>query len=364
MKKYFLAMILFFLLSSCVYVRAQDNNINISYQEALNQVLKNASDLKNLEDSMNYLDEKKRKTEENRNELYVYLNEPLENITGPFTQIINLSRAIINYEDQISNYDMQKKILNDTAEYALRTHLFNINNYEHEINLLKSQIELDQKNLDLLEIKYKIGMASELDLFNLKNNIAQEKNNLSSLNISLTNEKQALNKLMSRDINLDINIDFNSIPKENFDQDIDFYITSELNNSPLILIKQKELSEAEYNFDSYNDFMDEVESESINNLNKATREYNDTKKNLENKILTGYNNLKSLENSQHVLNLNLKTLEQNYNNNLIKLSSGKISQNDLEKSKLEILKTQTDIHKNINSQSKLIFALNRPYLLT
>ena len=110
--------------------------------------------------------------------------------------------------------------------------------------------------------------------------------------------------------------------------------------------------------------MDEVESESVNKLNKATREYNDVKKDLENKILIAYNNLKSLENNQHVLNLNLKTLEQNYNNNLIKFSSGQISQNNLDKSKLELLKTQTDIYKNINSQSKLIFALNRSYLLT
>ena len=368
MKKCFLAMILFFLLGLNIYVcvHAQDINININYQEALNSVLKNADDLKNLEDSMIYLDEKKHKTEETRSELYVYLNEPLENITGPFTQIINLSRAIINYEDQIANYDMQKKILNDTAEYALRTHLFNINNYERDINLLKNQIELDQKNRDLLKIKNKIGLASELDLANLENNIAQEKNNLSGLNINLKNEKQALNKLLGRDINLNINIDFNSIPKENFDHDhdIDSYIINELNNSPVILIKQKNLNEAEYNFNSYNNFMDELESESINNLNKATREYENTKKDLENKILTGYNNLKSLKNTQQALDLNLKTLEQNYNNNLIKFSYGQISQNDLDKSKLEILKTQTDIYKNINSQAKLIFALNRSYLLT
>ena len=42
--------ILFFLLGLNIYVcvHAQDINININYQEALNSVLKNADDLKNL----------------------------------------------------------------------------------------------------------------------------------------------------------------------------------------------------------------------------------------------------------------------------------------------------------------------------
>ena len=109
--------------------------------------------------------------------------------------------------------------------------------------------------------------------------------------------------------------------------------------------------------------MDEVKSESINKLNKVSREYEDLKKNLETKIRVAYNNLRSLENSQKILHSNLEMLRENFANNIVKFKSGQISRNDLDKSRLEIFKVRTDIYKNTNSRAKLNFVLNRPYLL-
>lgn len=359
MKKCFSFLIAFFFVVN-LPVYAQSDKI--TYEQALNKVIENTSAIENLEDSMIYLDEVKRDTSSNLTDLYISFGAPIEQAQTAFTQIIQLSRTIMSYENQISNYDMNKKILRDAVELALRTHLFNINNYNMDIELLKKQINLDEKKLNVLKIKYECGLLSNLEFSVAANNLNQQKNNLSSLNIKLSNEKQALNKLMGEDINSNIEVEFN-IPSESFDKDIDSYVLSELNNSPVILMKQKSLSEAQYSVDSYTNLMNEVESEPINNLKKISREYEDTRKILETNIRFAYNNLKSLESNESALKENLKTIQNIYFANSIKYKAGVIAANELEESKINIEQAKANLNKNANSRASLIFSLNHSYLL-
>ena len=338
------------------------NENKISYEQALNKVIENTSALENLEDSMIYLDEVKDKTSSNLNDLNASLGTPIQQASTAYTQIIQLTRAIMSYEDQISNYEMNKKILRDTSEFTLRNFISNIKSYIMDINLLKQKTELATKNLNVLKIKHERGLVSDLELSAAQNNLSQQKNNLISLSSQLQNEKQALNKLMGIDINSDIEIEL-EMPNETFDLDIDSYVLNELNNSPVILMQRKLVSEAQYSVDSYTNLMDEVESESVNNLKKTTREYEETKKTLENNIRSAYNNLKILESNQKALKQNLLSMQDAYNTDLVKYKTGLISANALEESKINVDQAQYSLDKNEISYSNLAFRLNRSYLL-
>ena len=351
-------MVIFFSLS--IPVLADDNKI--SYEQALKKVIENTDAIKNLEDSMVYLDEIKRESQNNMGDLNVSLGQPLELISATYTQIIKLSQAIKSYENQISNYDMNKKILKDTAEFTLRNHLINIKTYLLDISMLKEKIELDTKNLKITQIKNKRGLASDLELSTMQNNLAQENNNLSALNIKLQNERQALNKLMGMNVKSDVEVDLN-IPTETFDTDIESHVFNEMNNSPLIIMKRKVVSEAQYAVDMHSNLVDELESEPVNNLKKVTREYEETIKTLESNIRSAYNNLKSLENNQKALAQSLESANNIYNANLVKYKAGLISENALEESKVNVSQIKNSIEKNNMSMSNLIFTLNRSYLL-
>ena len=348
----------FFMFNITVYAHDE----RITYEQALRKVIENTDAIKNLEDSMVYLDEIKRESISNMNDLNVSLGQPLEKITPIYTQIIKLSQAIMNYEDQISNYDMNKKILKDTAEFTLINYLINIKTDLMDIAALNEKINLDTKNLKVMKIKNKRGLASDLELSTMQNNLAQENNNLSALNIKLQNDKQALNKLMGLKLDSNVEVELN-IPNEKFDSDLETYILNEMNNSPLILMKRKVVSEAQYAVDTHSNLVDEVESEPVNNLKKADREYEETKKSLEKNIRSAYNDLKSLENNKKALAKNLESVKNIYNANLIKYKAGLISENALEESKINISQVKNSAHKNDMAISNLIFRLNHSYLL-
>lgn len=348
----------FFVLNFSVF--ADENKI--SYEQALNKVIENTDALENLEDSMVYLDEVKSNANTNLSDLNASMGMPLQQASTAYTQIIQLTRAIMSYENQISNYEMNKQILRDTAEFTLRNHIANIKSYMMDIDLLKKQIELGTKNLNVIKLKNERGLASDLELSNAQNNLAQQKNNLSNSNIKLQNEKQALNKLMGLDINSNIEVEL-EMPLETFDKDIDSYVLNEKNNSPVILMQRKLVSEAQYAVDSFTNLINEVESEPVNNLKKTTREYEQTIKTLENNIRSAYNNLKNLQENQNALEQNLASMQNIYNTNSIKYKAGLISANMLEESKINVEQAQYMLDKNEISCSNLIFSLNRSYLL-
>ena len=165
-------------------------------------------------------------------------------------------------------------------------------------------------------------------------------------------------------LKLDSNVEVElNIPNEKFDSDLETYILNEMNNSPLILMKRKVVSEAQYAVDTHSNLVDEVESEPVNNLKKADREYEETKKSLEKNIRSAYNDLKSLENNKKALAKNLESVKNIYNANLIKYKAGLISENALEESKINISQVKNSAHKNDMAISNLIFRLNHSYLL-
>jgi len=130
-----------------------------------------------------------------------------------------------------------------SADLQMRTHLANIHGFELQIQLLEQTIELQERALEQTELRRQHGMASDVNVREAYHTLGQSRINLETVQLSLQNERQSLNRLINQPITANIQIvyDISNIPALPEGVDSDRSINSQIARNPELLRLQDEV---------------------------------------------------------------------------------------------------------------------------
>jgi outer membrane protein TolC len=237
-----------------------------------------------------------------------------------------------------------------------------------DLLLLEENIRLSRFNLENnLELRRELGLVSEHDVREARRAFEQLQRQRDAAKLSLEANQEALALLLGFRADANISIEYRP---EFVEGGIDLNaLIRGINRDPSIIIKQREVSQAEFEFNTWTSATvqpgqrGESRDERRNALHRARRALEDAKTDMERSIRSTYNTILSLEESQRLLELALDRARDNYMTALVNLEAGIITRYEADVARMGILKAEIDLQKNVHSVDSMRFMLERPYLL-
>ncbi len=331
----------------------EDNAKTLSREEALKIAKDRNSNIKNLNDAIEY--SKKVSTE---------LGEQIvgQNYYEPHIESILKNINSLNAQEQ--DKDINQKIIEDSIELSLISSVSSIKTTKLNIKVLEKTIEINEKNVETLDLKYKYGMISEGDLKQAKDTLKNNKINLEMLKSNLKTQQQTLNNILGQSYETNVNVklkdDFNEINKI----DIDSYITRNKEGDISIQLLKKNLERAEDTRQNYSHSASEEDKiKADNDIKTAQRKLSDAKINLENQIRNSYDNLLKMKNMNKSLRIDLDKSIDTYNKVSANFISGNTTLNQVKEAELGILNIEKQIEQNKINFGIALYTFEKPYLL-
>ena len=330
----------------------EENTTTLSQEEAVKKAKDNNSNIKNLNDAIEYT-----------KEVSYNLSQQIvgQNYYDP--AIEQLLKNINSLNAQIQDKDINQKIIEDSIELSVISSATAIKTTKLNIAVLEKTIEANNKNIEALELKYKYGMISESELKQAKDTQKNNELTLASLNNSLKTQQQTLNNILGQNYNTNVNIqlkdDFSEIDKI----DIDSYITRSREGDISIQILKKNLERAEDLRENYSHTSSEEDKlKADNDIKTAQRKLEDAKTEMENKLRSSYDNLLKTRDNDKSLKLQLNKAIDDYNKVVANYISGNATLNQVEQAELGILNVEKQIEENKINYAISLYTFEKPYL--
>ncbi len=358
-----------------------ENTSVLSFDDALTMAKENNSQLKNIDDAVDYLDDLRDDLGNNLHaldEYGVFLNSyPLTgngsirdsdalalSMYQNVVSSIQVIRSIKEVDIKKSETSVNEEMVNDSIELGLISSINSIKTYEMNIQLLEQNIALAEKNLENTKLKLELGMESEYNYKTEEKNLETSKSNLESLKLGLESQKQNLKTLLGVKADEEIYVDENMAFDELDDFDLEVFITKKINSDPSIVLLKDALEIAQYNVRTNGSYVDESEIQVANDAKTAQRNLKDAQDQMEKNIRNTYNNLKQLEQNNKTLLLAVEQAKDDYNAVVSSYRAGRATLFQTEQAKLGILNAEKAVEDNAITYKNLSFCLKRPYLLS
>jgi hypothetical protein len=324
-----------------------------TYKQGLDTAIANNSSIKNLEDSRDLIEENLEQAEEAELEAY-YSN----NTVGE----IQAKRQIKQLEIEEDNLEENKTKLQDAAELTYRSHLSNIMTAELDLRVLEENIELEKINVKNMTIKNQLGMESDFNLNQAKEQLRQYESQKAATEITVKNARETLNMFLSFSKNTDLFIDYD-VKYTPIDNAVDRHIAIQLEKDPDYIMEQREIEYAEYVVDTYDELIGESEIQNENELNRVKRKHLDTENKFTQNVYKTYNSLKQLEEQRRQLEVDYQLNKNNYNKAVTSFEAGQSTIYEVQQLKVQLLKNEADLLKHQFDYDTLKFQYSKPYLI-
>lgn len=363
-----------------VSAEVTDNTRVLTYDEALKMALNRSSSLKDVEDSVDYLDEMREDlgdlmwSLDRQGSMYnanlFNLSQQTDDILAAqlavqqnIENVIQAARNIKNVEIQKSMVSVNEEMVTDGVELALKSYINNIKSTRTQIQLLSEKVELGKENISNLELKNKLGYESDYSLQSAKTTQLSDESSLKMLYLNLDNQKQALKTLLgidaSEDIYVESDVAFNALENVELEKYVDRMRETDLSVKSL----KNAVTLAEYKERTNKAYDSESEISVRNELNSAKRKLVDSQDNLEKNIRATYNNIKQLEETNTNLLRSVEQAKADYNSAVTSYRAGMATEYQVKAAKLGILSAEKAVEDNARTYDLMTFAFEKPYLL-
>jgi hypothetical protein len=331
------------------------NAIVIGYNEALKNALAAHSTLLNLDESYSLLNEQHKNLVDDIR-LLAYVSDLDSQV------FIDALRGLRQIEEAMGNIPFNEQMIRESTEFMLRNQLSAIASDEMDLQMLNEQLNLQATNLKNLKLKLELGMASKADVTEAEQNLEQLKVNQQTLSMIIADQRSSLGKILKLPMDREVIVNFEPSDVPLSQPSVDALVAT-LSNDPMLKIKQSAIDEAQYALDTFTDSQSESKLEKQTKLQAASRDYDDTKRNLESGIRSTYNKLRQIRESQRALEIDLQKAKDMYTKASVNYQAGYVTLYELDASKLGILSAESAIAKNEYIFWTLNFGLEHPYLL-
>jgi hypothetical protein len=335
----------------------KENSVVMSYDQALKSALKANSTILNLGDSIEYLQEQHNEAVDSAISAG---SDGMDLWSAQFKEILRGLRSI---EDNQKNIPYNKAMVEATTEYMLRSALAQIATDEMDLQMLNESVKLKEANVKNLSLKLELGMASQNDLTKAQQELRQDKVNADLMVLRLEDDKASLNMILQVPFDKEHIVDFDPEVEPVNTSNISGFVRDAAAKDPSLAIKQTAIDAAKYVIDTFSSTEQSQKLEKQNDLNTASRDYDDTKRALETAARSSYNKLVQQQENEKSLSIDLEKAWDAYNTLVVSYQAGLATIQELDQAKLGILQAEAALKKNEYSHWTLSFAIKHPFLL-
>ncbi|MBF8983734.1 TolC family protein [Lutibacter sp. B2] len=330
-----------------------------TYEELVNKALNSSIDLKKAESAIDRADYVK----DDANDAIDYTPTDTGNGDGDSKadgEYKAYKRSEINLEKSKKTvYTLKEKIA-----YRVKNAYYDVLKKEDAKKIARFQVELKNENKEHAQLKYELGVASELENKEAKRAWQDSKKGYDLTVTDLEKSYEVLNDLAGFDVKerytLKDEISFEKIK----DEDIDTHILGAINESPEIwsLEKDKYLAELGVKLYVFNAGNDPYKAKKID-VKTAGMDLSSKKQAYEKDLRNDYNSLKQLEDQYEKDIIAYEKAKDDLKTAQLQLEIGNIAPIQVKNVNLQLESTKKQLRERIISYNMLAMKYNKPWII-
>lgn len=352
LKKLSAIVILLFIVSFPNSIKADDEIIDLTIDDAYSKAVSYSSELKNIDEEL-YL----------ANKDYDTARENLTYATDG-ERVLNLAVQLKETKNTLDNYDANSDIQKQNIYLSVLNFFIEVKKAEQEIELNNESLLLQEKKLKIADTKMELGLLSQQEYNDIKNSYDKMKIENDNLKLSIDNAYISLNKVLGAELNqkynLILKIDYNKLD----DVNVDTVVLKATATNQNIIELQNSAELAEYKVTKHSVYTSSESKEVLKaKAAQASRSVNDAKDSLKEKIVSTYNQIINIENSYDSNILELKDMNNKLKIKETEYSLGNLTEIELEEYKYSIKELEIKIQNQIYDHEILVMKFNNTNLL-
>lgn len=334
----------------------------LTYEEALELAEDNSSDLDNVAEKAEYLQD---------------LKEDIWDITGSFSvptvsyqqwvddEVYSIYSQIQSISSGMTQNRYTEEITKLTLESTVKIYFTSILSDESSLEVAKKEAEVKKTQYLQGQTKNKMGLISDYDLRTLETDYKTAVDNVETLERTIEEEYRSFNQLLgiSDDTEYELVYDIEYTPYE-MGQSMTQYIQNKLNTDYTIKQLEQNVDDAEFNKNYMS--MSSTNSQSASNkysYEEAKSTLKTAKEDKELAIQNAYNEVQELENQYETAQRNLETAKSNLELAELNYSLGRNTALDVTKAELDVEEAENTLAQIVYSHDMKVYQLENTELL-
>lgn len=334
----------------------------LTYEEALELAEDNSSDLDNVAEKAEYLQD---------------LKEDIWDITGSFSvptvsyqqwvddDVYSIYSQIQSISSSMTQNRYTEEITKLTLESTVKSYFTSILSDESSLEVAKKEAEVKKTQYLQGQTKNKMGLISDYDLRTLETDYKTAVDNVETLERTIEEEYRSFNQLLgiSDDTEYELVYDIEYTPYE-MGQSMTQYIQNKLNTDYTIKQLEQNVDDAEFNKNYMS--MSSTNSQSASNkysYEEAKSTLKTAKEDKELAIQNVYNEVQELENQYETAQRNLETAKSNLELAELNYSLGRNTALDVTKAELDVEEAENTLAQIVYSHDIKVYQLENTELL-
>ncbi|SHJ95677.1 TolC family protein [Anaerotignum lactatifermentans] len=334
----------------------------LTYEEALELAEDNSSDLDNVAEKAEYLQD---------------LKEDIWDITDSFSvptvsyqqwvddDVYSIYSQIQSISSSMTQNRYTEEITKLTLESTVKSYFTSILSDESSLEVAKKEAEVKKTQYLQGQTKNKMGLISDYDLRTLETDYKTAVDNVETLERTIEEEYRSFNQLLgiSDDTEYELVYDIEYTPYE-MGQSMTQYIQNKLNTDYTIKQLEQNVDDAEFNKNYMS--MSSTNSQSASNkysYEEAKSTLKTAKEDKELAIQNAYNEVQELENQYETAQRNLETAKSNLELAELNYSLGRNTALDVTKAELDVEEAENTLAQIVYSHDMKVYQLENTELL-
>ena len=326
-------------------IRVNKNNERIiDYDEAIEMATKENSSLKEISDTIDFIDYSRS---------MMYRDNTLPELPDNGNYLVTAARfqkliAVNGLNTQEKNLGISEDLTKLSIEAAVKSSMTTITALEKNYKLAKDALEIGKEQLSQTSTMYRMGMVSQIDYEKAMKEIANKEQELKQIELSIKQEYNSFRKLigLKEDENFEIEYDIDFEPVEEI-TDMESYINTKIKTDLGLKIERANLDATEYGLNMFVDTGDgtEYEKRKLDNIN-AERSYKDNVKAKGNSIRNAYIGLKNSETERKVLESKLAQAKADFETAKVNYQVGNITKLNYDMANLAVIQAEVALEQH------------------
>ena len=334
----------------------------LTFEEALELAEDNSSDLDNVAEKAEYLQD---------------LKEDIWDITGSFSvptvsyqqwvddEVYSIYSQIQSISSSMTQNRYTEEITKLTLESTVKSYFTSILSDESSLEVAKKEAEVKKTQYLQGQTKNKMGLISDYNLRTLETDYKTAVDNVETLERTIEEEYRSFNQLLgiSDDTEYELVYDIEYTPYE-MGQSMTQYIQNKLNTDYTIKQLEQNVDDAEFNKNYMS--MSSTNSQSASNkysYEEAKSTLKTAKEDKELAIQNAYNEVQELENQYETAQRNLETAKSNLELAELNYSLGRNTALDVTKAELDVEEAENTLAQIVYSHDMKVYQLENTELL-
>ena len=280
----------------------------------------------------------------------------MDSVDLPILQQIN------SLQESAKNVAYTKEMIETVSEYTVLNYFVNFKKIEDSLPLLEKAKALAQTQVEQAQMLLEKGMISPNDLETARINLESAENTYNSMKITQDNLDLSFREFLKLNQDTEYVIDYE--PEEyapyELPTTLDSFISQKISTSPALKMQKSALDVQEFNIDTYVYQGDGVLKSMKYQYEDDSRAYEAAKKAMDTSMRSAYNDILDFEASRKNLENNIVTAENNLKTAKANLEVGNITQLEYDSTELALEQAQLALEQNNMDHILEIFSFENP----